>query len=162
MLILDLKAQRQIAGLILRAAAAPLQRAAVERQIRQLQRGKSVALDVQRCVVMAEDYLVAFCFEDAPGWGLVRHLAVSRGKPSAAPHRAAVAMLLREFGMTCRIGEWPVWFEGVPGRGRAVHLIEPLTLFNSAGLPLAPQAVAMVEDEIVPAPPDELIDDEAA
>jgi hypothetical protein len=71
-------------------------------------------------------------------------------------------MLLREFGMICRIGEFPVWFEPVPGRGRAVHLIEPLTLLNSAGLPLAPQAVAMVEDEIVPAPPDELIDDEAA
>jgi hypothetical protein len=163
MLVLDIKAQRAIHGLILRAAERPLPRHAVEGQITQLRRGQSVNLDPSRCVVIEEDYLVTFGFEDAPGMGLARHLAVSRGKRERLPGRVAVEMLKREFGITTRLAELVCWFQAVPGRGTAVHLLEPLTVLNSVGLPLSPQAVALVDDDsLAPASDEELEAEEAA
>jgi hypothetical protein len=147
MLILDLKAQSAIQELIRRAAARPLSRSTVEDQTRRLRRGKSVPPDPSCCVMIPEDYLATFCIEDAPFLGLVRHLAVSRGK--AKPERAAVEMLKREFGITTRMGELCWWFQPVPGRGTAVHLLEPVTGFNSAGLPLPSQAAALVVGDFV-------------
>jgi hypothetical protein len=159
MLILDRTAQQQIGRLIRRVLEHPVPRAAVKRQIRQSQRGQAVALDPGRCVMIDEGYLAWFCFEDAPGFGLCRHLAVSRAK--GPPPRVAVETLAREFGMSARLGEFPIWIDRVAGRGRAVHLIEPLTLLNSSGLSLPPIISAMLFEDVVRPPPDEE-DEEAA
>jgi hypothetical protein len=158
MLILDRVAREQIRRLIRHAINRPVPRAIVERWIRQSQRGQAVALDPGRCVMLEEGYLAWFCFEDAPGFGLCRHLAVGANK--GRPERVAVETLAREFGMTGRLGEFPVWIERVAGRGRAVHLIEPLTLFNSSALGLPPVVAAMLFDDKV-VPPDET-EEEAA
>jgi hypothetical protein len=162
MLVLDIKAQRQIRGLILRAAGQPVPRHAVASQIAQLGRGQSLNLDPSRCVVIEEDYLVTFCFEDAPGMGLARHLAVSRGKREALPGRVAVETLKREFGITTRLAELVCWFQPVPGRGTAVHLLEPLTVLNSVGLPLSPEAQALVDDDSLASASDEELEAEEA
>ena len=161
MLILDIKAQHQIRRLIERAAERPLTRVAVEQQIAQLRVGKNVNLDPSLCVAMVEDYLAMFCFEAAPGMGLARHLAVSRGTTTQSPHRVAIEMLKREFGITTRTSALVCWLQTVPGRGRAVHLLEPVTALNSIGLPPALQAAVLAEDELLVAS-DEEIEEEAA
>ena len=162
MLILDLEAQRKLRGLIARAAERPLSRLLVGQQIAWLRHGQNVNVDVGLCVLIAESYLVSFCFEDALDLGFARHLAVSRGKPPELPARAAVEMLMREVGITSRLGELVSWFQSVPGRGTAVHVLEPMTVFNSIGLSLALQAAALVEDEVVAPAPDDVIEEEAA
>jgi hypothetical protein len=152
-LVLGLEDQQRIKELIARAAARPLTRETVMSQIMIRRRAGRVALDPTRCVMVPEGYLVAFWLEDAPECGLARHLAVSCG--TGLPNHSALLMLLREFGFVGRLSEqWNLaWLEPVSGRGRAVHLIEPVGV-GEFGATINP-------DEIVPPSPDEIEEDDA-
>jgi hypothetical protein len=86
------------------------------------ERSRELRAFIQNSTIAMENYSVTFTVEER-SYGRVRHLIVTH--PNGTPERAAVRLLVDEFGIRTPISLCLVTEEKFGKTGTAVHIVEP-------------------------------------
>ena len=90
----------------------------------------------RRTIIIPDHYRLTYSVERQP-CGLCRHLSVSVGEPaqSLLPHPGALRILGGLFGFMGSLADWMVWEEKSPEGLRAVNVLQPIAVGETATSP---------------------------
>lgn len=80
---------------------------------------------LQNCTITLGEFVITYTLEEHE-FGVARHLSLRVEGPDYQPPRAAIKVLMEEFGFSQPIGRCIEYTESFPKGTPAIHVIEPL------------------------------------
>ena len=87
----------------------------------------------RQSVRLPVDFMVTFSIETSHPIGTCRHMSMSSGKPGRLPTSEAVIMVAEALGFVGGLGTCTHWIEDLEGHGRAVNIVQPLSMAAAPG-----------------------------